>query len=78
MTSAEIDMAEAAILDLLKIGTVAYPPLAAAAPFIASLAKFEASKIRIGLAEGTIVSDGHGGLVPVTNSRFNPATGEFL
>jgi hypothetical protein len=33
---------------------------------------FEASKLKIGIANGTIVPDGHGGLVPNTNSRVMP------
>jgi hypothetical protein len=72
MTTEEIDMAEAAILDLIKIGTAYYPPLAVSAPFIATFIKFEATKIRVGLADGSIVPDGQGGLVPVTNSRVMP------
>ena len=27
---------------------------------------------------GAIVPDGHGGFVPASNSRFDPATGEFI
>jgi hypothetical protein len=72
VTSDEIDMAEAAILDLLKIGSAVYPQLAAAAPVISMFIRLETHKIKIGLADGTIVSDGHGGLVPITNSRIMP------
>jgi hypothetical protein len=78
MTSAEIDMAEAAILDLLKVGAVFYPPLAPAIPLISGILKFQTTVIRNGLADGSIVPDGAGGLVPITNSHYDPKTGRFL
>ncbi len=73
-----IDAAVAVILDLLTIGAKFYPPLAAAIPFLSMFIKYEAHKLKGGLADGTIVPDGHGGLVPITNSRYDPKTGRFL
>lgn len=78
MTNDEIDMVEAALLDLLKIGSVAYPSLALAAPLIAIWLKFQFHKLRIGIADGSIVSDGMGGLVPAHGqSIYDPITGIF-
>jgi hypothetical protein len=71
-TNDEIDAAVAVLSDLLKVGATFYPPLAVASPAISMFIAFEASKLKIGIANGTIVPDGHGGLVPNTNSRVMP------
>jgi hypothetical protein len=68
----EIDVAVAVLGDLLKAGSTFYPPLAVAAPAISMFVKFEANKLKTGIADGSIVPDGRGGLVPNTNSRVMP------
>ena len=73
-----IDKGAAVILDLLKVGAKLYPPLAAAIPILSMFIRLQAHKIKVGLADGTIVPDGAGGLVPITNSRYDPKTGQFL
>ncbi len=73
-----IDVAVAVLLDLLKVGAKFYPPLAAAMPILSMFIKYQAYKIKGGLADGTIVPDGAGGWVPITNSRYDPKTGRFL
>jgi hypothetical protein len=78
MAPEDIDRMVAVMTDLLKVGSAFYPPLAVAAPILTSFIQNEASKLHVGLANGTIVPDGRGGFAPVTNSRFDPKTGEFL
>jgi hypothetical protein len=78
MAPEDIDRMVAVMTDLLKVGSVFYPPLAVAAPILTSFIHNEASKLHAGLANGTIVADGKGGFVPVTNSQYDPATGQFL
>jgi hypothetical protein len=63
MTDEEIDMTEAAVLDLIKIGAAYYPPLGPVAPFLEMFVRLEAHKLKIGISNGTIVPDGHGGLI---------------
>jgi hypothetical protein len=58
-----IDTAVTIILDLLKVGAGFYPPLAAAAPVLSMFINYEAHKLKSGLADGTILPDGHGGFV---------------
>jgi hypothetical protein len=78
MTPAQIDEVVVILQDVLKIGATAYPPLAVAAPLISAYIAYEATTIKTGLANGTLVPDGMGGIVPATNSRYDPATGKFL
>jgi hypothetical protein len=61
--AANIDMAVATILDLLKIGATFYPPLGVAAPAISMFINFEAHKLKSGLANGSVLPDGQGGFV---------------
>jgi hypothetical protein len=61
--AANIDMAVATILDLLKIGATFYPPLSIAAPAISMFINFEAHKLKTGLADGSVLPDGQGGFV---------------
>jgi hypothetical protein len=63
MTNAEIDMAEAAILDILKAGAVLYPPLAGAVPGISALVQLGMQLVKAGLADGSLIPDGQGGIV---------------
>jgi len=78
MTNAEIDAAAAGLVDLLKIGASVYPPLAIAAPLLEKIIQYEANHLKVGIAAGTIVSDGHGGLIPAHGqSYFDPKTGKF-
>jgi hypothetical protein len=65
---------------LMAVGAF-YPPalaLAAAAPMVQKLAALGLRAIESGLMDGSIIPDGKGGFVPSTNSRYDPATGEFL
>jgi hypothetical protein len=85
MTAAEIDRDVAILLDGLKVilraGAKVYPPLEMAVlaePIIAFVIKHQAAKLKAGLADGSIISDGHGGFVPATNSRYDPNTGFFV
>jgi hypothetical protein len=77
-TPEEIDAGVTVLIDALKVGVLLDPALAPAEPFIAMFLRYQAHTLKTGLASGAIVPDGHGGLVPITNSRFDPATGEFL
>jgi len=63
MTNAEIDMAEAGLLDLLKVGAVLYPPLAVAVPGISALVQLGTHLVKAGLADGSLIPDGQGGIV---------------
>lgn len=75
---AKIDSVETVIGELVTLGGLFYPPLKWAKPLIMSFVHSEVVKLKTGLANGTIVPDGHGGFVPSSNSRFDPKTGEFL
>ena len=77
-TAAEIDKAVAIVDKLLTIAASFYLPLKLALPFIMMGVRYEAGKLERGLADGSLVSDGHGGIVPVSNSRYDPKTGQFL
>ena len=59
-----------------------YPPLAVfkivIVPLLRAAVNSAATSLAKGIADGTIVPDGKGGFVPSTNSRYDPATGEFL
>jgi hypothetical protein len=74
----DIDRAVATLQDIVKIGATAYPPLEFAVPLLNAFIAHEGHKLKIGIATGAIVSDGKGGFVPASNSRYNPITGEFL
>lgn len=63
MTPAEIDMAEAGILDLLKVAAVFYPPLAVEVSGISALVRLGMHLVKAGLAAGSLVPDGRGGIV---------------
>ena len=79
MTPAQIDEGVAVMGELVKVIGQLYAPAAAAAPFIMMLVKLEAWKLKAGLADGSLVSDGTPfGVVPKTNSRYDPKTGRFL
>jgi hypothetical protein len=77
-TPEEIDAGVTLLIDAMKLGEFLDPKLASAVPFVTMFLRYEAHKLKVGLASGAIVPDGHGGLVPITNSRYDPATGEFL
>jgi hypothetical protein len=78
VTPGDIDTTETVLIDLLKVGAVFYPPLAVALPIVTSFIQQQTANLKTGLANGTIVPDGQGGFVPITNSRYDPKTGEFL
>lgn len=78
MTVDDIEAAETVLIDLLKVGSAFYPPLAVATPIVTSVIQQQMAALKTGLANGTVVPDGQGGFVPVTNSRYDPKTGEFL
>ena len=78
MTPAQIDEGVAIMGEVVKDVGAFYAPIAAVAPFIMMLVKLEAWKLKAGIADGSIVDDGRGGLVPKTNSHYNPKTGGFL
>lgn len=68
-----------AVVDaLIDLGGLFYGPLRFAAPLIKGEIWREANKLKSGLTSGTIVPDGHGGYVPVDNSKYDPKTGRFL
>lgn len=71
-------MAVEAMLDLITIGEQFYRPLALVSPFLRAFVKWQAHKIKVGVRDGTILPDGHGGFVPASNSRYDPKTGQFL
>ncbi len=76
--AAEIDMFVAVAIGGLKLGAELYPPFAVAVPLFVYIINREAAKLKSGLADGTVVPDGHGGFVPSSNSHFDPVTGRFL
>jgi hypothetical protein len=84
MTSDEIDRLEAILIDALRLGAkLAPPPLNVLLPITLPVLEYFVrhriiAPMKIGIANGTIVSDGHGGFVPATNSRYDPKTGEFI
>ena len=73
-----IDIGLAAILGFLAFISIFSPKLKAAMPFIRMFLTYQAHKLQGGLADGTLVPDGRGGIVPITNSRYDPKTGRFL
>jgi hypothetical protein len=75
---AKIDGVVAVINELVKLGGLFYAPLGMAYPFIMHIVSGEADKLKDGLADGTVVPDGHGGFVPGTNSRYDAKTGRFI
>jgi hypothetical protein len=72
VTSTEIDALEIGVLGIIKIGTILEPQFAWATPFIADFIQRQFNHVRTGLADGTVVPDGAGGLVQNTNSRVMP------
>jgi hypothetical protein len=74
----DIDRAVAVLQDIVKIGAAAYPPLQFAVPLLNAFVAHEGHKLKVGIATGAIVSDGKGGFVPASNSRYDPITGKFL
>ena len=64
--------------DALTLAAQFYPPLAIASPILNWIVAYEVGKLQAGIANGTIIPDGKGGYVPVTNSHYDPKTGEFL
>ena len=77
-TSDEIDKAVAIVEQLLGIAAGFYLPLKLALPFIMIGVRFEAGRLKSGLANGSLVPDGRGGIVPASNSKYDPKTGAFL
>ena len=63
MVHEDVDRMEAVMIDLLKVGATFYPPLALATPILTAIIKDYGVKLRVGLADGTVVSDGQGGFV---------------
>ncbi|PWT71912.1 MAG: hypothetical protein C5B60_10285 [Chloroflexi bacterium] len=80
MTNEKIDEVVSAIEFLAKLASAVDPDprVEIAIMGINAFVKFEAHKLKAGLADGSIVPDGHGGFVPATNSRYDPTTGRFL
>ena len=78
MTPAQIDEGVVIMGDLVKVLGQFYAPAALAAPFIMALVKLEAWRLKAGIADGSLVDDGLGGLVPAHGqSIYDPRTGEF-
>lgn len=77
-TDEEIDLAAKVIIDLLKLGAEVFPALGPALPTLTVFIRWEAFKLKAGIADGSIVPDGQGGLVPSSNSRYNAKNGKFL
>jgi hypothetical protein len=65
-----IDIGVICLLDLLKVAAAINPEVAVAAPYISMFINYQAHHIKAGVADGSIVPDDHGGLVPVTNSHY--------
>ncbi len=63
MTNEQIDETAAVVIDLIKVGSSFYPPLAFAAPILSSFVQHQAAQLKSGLAAGTILPDGRGGFV---------------
>jgi hypothetical protein len=76
--NAVIDEVANFILGSLDIIGTAYPPVGQALPILKFFIRREATKLKTGIADGSIVPDGHGGFVPSTNSHYDPKTGEFI
>lgn len=71
-TNEEIDIGVTVLIDFLRFFAKLNPELKLALPFIELAIKWEAGKLKTGIADGSIVSDGAGGFVPKTNSRVMP------
>lgn len=83
MTPEDLDRAEGVLIDLVRCGVKFAPPpyntmLSLVLPLIESFVRHQVAQVKTGIADGSIISDGRGGFVPNTNSRFNPKTGKFL
>jgi hypothetical protein len=74
----QIDFGADVLLAVLHVLTRASPLLAFAEPFITRGIKHEVDSLKRGIADGSIISDGRGGFVPATNSRYDPNTGLFI
>jgi hypothetical protein len=78
MSPDDIDKSVAIVDALLGDLAAIYPPASLALPFIKALVGLEAWKLKVGLNNGSLVSDGKGGIVPASNSKYDPKTGVFL
>lgn len=76
--NARIDAVATLLNEALNVVSVFYPPIQPAVPIIQFFIKHEVAVLKTGLMDGSIVPDGQGGFVPITNSRYDPRTGEFL
>ena len=68
----EIDQGAAVASKLLSIASTFVPILRFLLPFLQLAIAHEASRLKKGLSDGTLVPDGRGGCVPSTNSRVRP------
>jgi hypothetical protein len=75
---ARIDAFVSLIDACLKFGGLFYLPVEVGRPLIMGVVQEESDKLKNGLASGDIVSDGHWGYVPGTNSTYDPKTGRFI
>jgi len=66
------------IAEALDLAAGVWPALAPVFRTIRAFVLLEGQNLIAGLHDGSIVPDGQGGFVPVTNSRFDPKTGKFL
>lgn len=83
MIPEDLDRVENILLDLTRAGVRFAPPpynimLGMALPFLESYVRHQISVVRTGVADGSIISDGRGGWIPASNSRYDPETGRFL
>jgi hypothetical protein len=66
MTEAELEQSLSVVLAVLKFGAMFNPELAPAVTIltaVSQLVKAEGARLRSGLADGSVVSDGRGGYV---------------
>lgn len=77
-TPAEIDRDVDILIKLLTFVSKFYAPLAVALPTVTNLIRLAAVALKSGIAQGTLVFDGKGGIVPATNSHYDQKTGKFI
>lgn len=74
----EIDAGVDALIGVLKFASLFSAKLRLSLPVISIWLRYQAHKLKTGIASGAIVPDGAGGFVPASNSRFDPKTGKFI
>lgn len=78
MTNVEIDAGVDAVISILRLVSLFSPRLRRSLPLVSWILHREASKLKAGIADGSIIPDGQGGLIPAHGqSEVDPVTGFF-